>query len=432
MVAVSDFRPMSRSIPVRNERNMAVRITKDALRHVRSGHPWIYGDSIVSTSHEGAAGDLAIVFDDDRRFAAVGLFDPGSPIAIKVLHQGKPVAIDASWWDAVVAAAGGVRRPLIDDPRTTGYRLINGENDGMPGIVVDRYDSTLVLKIYSQAWFPHLADVVDALVASTGSSNIAIRLSRKVAAAECFGLEDGEIVMGSVEEPTTFLEHGLQMLAHPLTGQKTGFFLDQRDNRRRVKGRSEGARVLDLFSCSGGFSVSAAAGGAVEVTSVDISADAIATARAIFEANHGNDKVAACAWNGVVGDAFEVMRRLRRDRSQFDVVIIDPPSFAQRQSNVAAGLKAYARLTEAALELVADGGLLVQASCSSRITADEFFAQIHRSARAAGVGLGDVARTQHGIDHPVTFPEGAYLKALFSHPTRRSPSSVGRSARGSS
>lgn len=384
------------------------------MRHVRRGHPWIYDESITSLSHDGAPGDLAVVFDEDRAFAAIGLFDPASPIRIKVLHAGKPATIDRAWWSGRINDALAKRQWLADQTENTGFRLVNGENDRFPGLVVDQFADTIVVKIYTAAWFPHLAQVLDALQVAVEPEQVVIRLGRNVAAGECFGLVDGMTVLGPGNEPVEFLEHGLRLLAHPITGQKTGFFLDQRDNRNRVRELSRGAKVLDVFSCTGGFSVAAAAGGAREVTSIDLSSTAIEVAGQNMELNRGLPEVAACSWTGVVGDAFEVMDRLARERQRFDAVVVDPPSFAQRQANIASGLRAYGRLTQLALALLAPGGRLVQASCSSRITADDFVDQVQRSAGTAGYRLTEMSRTAHGIDHPIEFAEGAYLKAVFA------------------
>ena len=394
---------------------MAIRLTKDALRHVRAGHPWVYDESIESVSHAGSAGDLAVVFDDKRRFNAIGLFDPASPIRIKVLHRGSPATIDSAWWTRTIERALELRSPLIDDRDTTGYRIINGENDGFPGLVADRYADTVVVKVYSEAWLPHLRDILTSLVAATDPAVVVVRTARSL---DIPGLSDGSVVFdttGTASEPPDdvwFDEHGLHVLAHPRNGQKTGFFLDQRDNRQRVRDRSLGRSMLDVFSCTGGFSVAAAVGGATDVVSVDMSPSAIATTERVMNANPGPS--GPTPWEGIVGDAFDVMRRLRSEGRRFGVVVVDPPSFAQRQANIAGGLRAYGNLTELALDLVEPGGTLVQASCSSRITADAFFAKVTEVAAGSRRNLVEIERTGHGLDHPVTFPEGAYLKALFA------------------
>jgi 23S rRNA (cytosine1962-C5)-methyltransferase len=380
---------------------------------VRGGHPWVFDRALTSVNHDGAPGDLAVVFDDRRRFAAIGLYDPTSPIRVRVLHHGDPVAIDADWWYARVAAAMDRRATLAASDRTTGYRVVHGENDGFPGLVVDRYGATFVVKAYTPAWLPHIGAVVDALGSLAGPERIVLRLSRAVrSAAPAF---DGVALTGRLPtEPVRFREEGLAFEADVVRGQKTGHFLDQRDNRVRVGRRADGARVLDVFACTGGFSVHAAAGGATEVVSVDQSAPALETARRNMAHNEGSALVRTCRHDIVVGDAFTVMADLARRGRQFDLVVVDPPSFASRQAKVPAALHAYGRLTGLAVALVAPGGVLVQASCSSRVTPEDFAASVERGARVAGRPLSVFDRTGHPIDHPIGFPEGAYLKAVFA------------------
>ncbi len=369
---------------------------------------------MTSVGHEGAPGDLAVVFDDRRRFVAIGLYDPTSPIRVRVLHRGDPVSIDANWWYDRVAASLDRRATLAASDRTTGYRVVHGENDGFPGLVVDRYGATFVIKAYTAAWLPHIEAVVDAIGALAGPERIVLRLSRSTrSAAPTF---DGVALRGRVPDaPVRFREEGLTFEADVIHGQKTGHFLDQRDNRVRVGRLSDGARVLDVFACTGGFSVHAAAGGATEVVSVDQSAPALETARHNMALNEGSALVRTCHHDVVAGDAFTAMADLDRRGRRFDVVVVDPPSFASRQSKVPAALHAYGRLTGLAVALVAPGGVLVQASCSSRVPAEDFYASVERGARVAGRPIDVYDRTGHPIDHPIGFPEGAYLKAIFAN-----------------
>lgn len=403
------------ALPTPGEKRMAVRVTKDAHRHLRQGHPWIYDESVTSRSHDGRPGDLAVIFDDDRTFAAIGMWDPDSPICIKVLHAGRPTAIDAAFWDRRVAEAIERRRPLIDSPRHNAYRLVHGENDGLPGIVVDDYDGTVVAKIYTEGWIPHLAELVPILVDRIDPTSLILRLARSVRPRPELGIVEGASLYGPPpDEPVMFLENDLVFEAHPTTGQKTGHFLDQRDNRARVRTLAAGRRVLDVFSCTGGFSVHAAAGGADEVHSVDLSLPAIEAVARNMDHNRRVSAVAACRQVGHHGDAFEVMEGLLRRNERFDLVIIDPPSFAQKQASVDGALAAYERLSRLGFALTTDGGTLVQASCSSRVSADDFFHAVHFTARREGVELRELDRTDHPIDHPVGFTQGAYLKALFA------------------
>lgn len=392
---------------------MAVRVTNDALRQIRGGHPWVFDRSVTSVAHDAAPGDLAVVFDDKRRFAAVGLYDPTSPIRVRVLHHGAPTTIDEGWWLDRVQASVARRDSIEASGRTTGYRLVHGENDGFPGLVVDRYADTLVVKAYSAAWLPHVRTVVDALEQVVEPTRIVLRLGRSVRSGAP-GL-DGVALSGQLpQEPVPFLEDGLSFEADVVRGQKTGHFLDQRDNRVRVGRLAHGRRVLDVFACTGGFSVHAAAAGAREVLSVDQSSHALETARRNMAHNRRSAMVRTCRHDVVVGDAFETMADLGRRGRRFDVVVVDPPSFASRQASVPSALHGYGRLTGLAVGLVEPGGILVQASCSSRISTEDLDDTVRRAAREAGRPLEVFDRTGHPLDHPIGFPEGAYLKAIFA------------------
>jgi 23S rRNA (cytosine1962-C5)-methyltransferase len=398
--------------------NIAVRVTADAMRQIRRGSPWLYDGSITSAKFggardDGAPGDLAVVFDDDRSFAAIGLWDPTSPIRVKLLHRGKPVTIDAAFWRTRLATALDQRSGLIADPETTGYRLVHGENDGLPGFVADRYDTTLVVKVYTSAWFPHLDAVVAELVGLTGAERVVLRLSRSVATGT--QRADGEVLFGPpLDGPVRFRERGLMMEADVAAGQKTGHFLDQRDNRLLVRGMSEGKSVLDVFAATGGFALAAAAGGARRVHLVDIAAPALAAARRNLDHNQHVRAVRDCEVRMTTGDAFEVLAALAQAGELYDIVIVDPPSFAQNQAAVERALRAYRRLTHLALGVLAPGGTLVQCSCSSRVTADEFFDTVHSASRYAGRPVQELRRTAHAVDHPIGFEHGAYLKAVFA------------------
>jgi 23S rRNA (cytosine1962-C5)-methyltransferase len=221
---------------------LRLRVTTAAESMLRGGHPWLFANSVREQNRDGETGELAVIFDRKDRFLAVGLFDSDSPIRVRILHAGKPCAIDSDWWRKRAADAVNRREGLFDS-MTTGYRLINGESDGWPGLVLDRYGDTLVLKIYSAAWLPRLEETAGFLAKNT---RLVLRLSRNIQkyAAERFGLADGRILRGPpVEGPVLFLENGLRFEADVLRGQKTGFFLDQRDNRRHVGALAEGREV---------------------------------------------------------------------------------------------------------------------------------------------------------------------------------------------
>jgi 23S rRNA (cytosine1962-C5)-methyltransferase len=414
-------------VPSPSTTRVAVRLTPDALRHVRGGHPWVFDGSIADVSNPDAAvGDLAVVFDRDRRFRAIGLWDPTSPIRLRILHHGHPTTIDAAWYASRIRAAVDRREPIASRGDTTGYRVIHGENDGLPGLVVDRYGSVLVVRLDTAAWVPHLRTVLPLVREAVPARSIVVRFSRQVAESARHGLVDGETVVGDpVDGPVPFLEHGLRVTAEVVSGQKTGWFLDQRDNRALAATHARGVDVLDAFCNAGGFAVHAAAAGARSVHLVDQSRHAIDAAVQHLETNRPAD--GRLTVTSSVADAFEELAALGTARRRFGLVIVDPPSFAHDAASVPRALEAHARLTALAVPLVARDGVIVQASCTSRIAAADLARAMHRGAANAGVDLVEVERTAHAIDHPIGFPEGAYLNAIVARVERiaRPPSRRG-------
>ena len=403
-------------VPAASRRRSAVRVSAAAERRMRQGNPWVFADSIRNLSHAGAPGDLAVVFDRERRFLAIGLYDPHSPIRVLVLQRGQAATIDRSWFCHCVADAARLRGPLRRS-HTTGFRLVHGENDGLPGLVVDCYDRTLVMKLYTAAWVSHLADVIPALREAFPAERLVLRLGRAAARQKqyLYGLSDGMLLFGSpLEGPLVFLENGLRFEVDPVHGQKTGFFLDQRDNRARVEKLASGKAVLNVFAYTGAFSLYAARGGARSIVSVEASAPALEAAARNFALNQSIASVASSRHEILVGDAFGALERMAQEGRQFDLAIVDPPAFAKERSEVERALVAYARLTRLALAVLRPGGILVMSSCSSRVSAEAFFATVNQAASQAGRPLREVERTGHALDHPVAFPEGEYLKCLFA------------------
>ena len=399
-----------------SERRIALRVSPAAERAIRSGHPWLFEKAIRQQSHNGRSGDLAVIFDRKRRFLAIGLYDPASPIRVRILAQGQPTRIDADWFLARLETAVALRRPLLQT-NTTGYRLVHGENDGLPGLVIDRYDSTYVLKLYSTAWVPHLPSLLRGLMKIVEPKCMVLRLSRFVQRQtdDLYGLEEGQLLLGKLPKSgVRFLENGLTFEANVVQGQKTGFFLDQRDNRARVEKLAANKRVLNVFAYTGGFSLYAARGGAKEIVSLDISQPALANAMRNFKLNRANAAVAAAEHELLVGDAFRSMKQLIANGRRFEMVIIDPPAFAKQQDEVERALSAYGRLVRLGLQLLRPKGILVMASCSSRVGTELFIKTVHNAAVGAGRPLQEIERTGHALDHPITFPEGIYLKCLFT------------------
>lgn len=389
---------------------LTLRPTAESI--VRSGHPWVYSESIRDQNREGAAGELAVIYDRKDKFLAVGFYDPDSPLRVRILHSGKPATIDEAWWRGSLDRALALRDGIAD-AGTNGLRLLNGESDGWPGLVLDRYADILVVKLYSPAWLERLEMVTGLFRERLDPERIVLRLSRNLEeAAGKAGREDGTLLFGpSLDGPVVFLEDGLRFEADVLKGQKTGFFLDQRENRQRVGRLAEGREVLNAFSFSGGFSLHAARGGAVSVTDLDLSSHALEAARRNFALNQEDARVAACRHLQVQDDAFAWIDH-KRDVS-YDLVITDPPSLAKREVERSRAIQAYGRLNANAIRLLRRGGILLAASCSAHVSADEFFGAVRQAARQSGRRFEEIETTGHAPDHHAAFPEAEYLKAIY-------------------
>jgi len=322
----------------------------------------------------------------------------------------KPANIDQEWFVLKIAQAKSIREPLLKS-KTNSYRLVFGENDGLPGLICDVYDHVAVIKLYSAIWYPYLKYLIQPVINSSGVKTIVLRLSRNLQkpGVENYGLKDGDVIYGKLEsEAVIFTEHGLKFSANVIKGHKTGYFLDHRHNRKRIGTLTQGKSVLDIFSYAGGFTVHALAGGATQVTSLDISRQAQEMAKANVALNDlkGNHKV-------LVADAFKGMQGLIDQKEKFDIVIVDPPSFAKSAADIPQAIHSYQRLTKLAISLVKKNGILLSASCSSRVKAEEYFVMIENVLSNSGRRFKLLEKSEHDIDHPINFPEGAYLKSGY-------------------
>lgn len=388
--------------------SIAIKLRPATEKIVKQGHPWIFSESIEKINKEGKAGDLAVLFDQrNNKVFGIGLYDPDSPIRIKVIHIGGPSKIDKGFYRKKISNAFHIRKPLLET-NTNAYRLIFGENDELPGLIVDIYNNVGVIKLYSPIWFPYLNTLVPILAEISQVDSLILRLSRNLQKMDS-RFKEGDILFGSLDNPTVhFKEYGVNFQADLLLGHKTGFFLDHRANRHKIGQLAKGKTVLDVFSYAGGFSVHALSGGAREVTSLDFSKQALELAEQNAKLNDHSGIHLMLA-----GDAFILLRELIKQKKQYDIVIIDPPSFAKSKKEIEVAKKKYAELTNLGIQLTRKKGLLLLASCSSRITAEEFL-EVHREEfERLGKNYELEDFTQHDIDHPVGFEEGAYLKSGY-------------------
>ena len=392
--------------------SLKLRVSPRTETILRGGHPWLFSDSVRDQNRPGTMGELAIIYDRKDQFLGMGLFDPAGPIRVRMLHTGKPQKVDHAWWQQHLTVALDRRRNLFDS-QTNGYRLCNGESDGWPGFVLDRYATTLVLKIYTTVWLPRLEEMVALIAEQVPHERLILRLSRNIQ-EPARPLTDGQILRGAaLHEPVVFLESGIRFAVDVIRGQKTGFYLDQRENRRRVEALARGRRVLNAFSFSGGFSLYAARGGAATVTDLDISPHALAAAERNFALNQDQLPIARCGHESVKTDAFDWLTSTAAAPRSFDLIILDPPSLARRESERAQAIRAYGRLAQSAIELLRPQGILVACSCSAHVSPPEFLGAVRAAAGQSGRSFTELQTAGHAPDHPATFPEADYLKAIY-------------------
>ena len=415
---------------VRRVQSVKLELVKDLARHLRAGHPWVYRRGIEKAPAGLAAGSIVDVMDRGR-FVARGYYDPLSAIAVRVLTRDPAEAVTQLFWRKRVARAVALRRaftPFADPAQTDCARLVHGEGDGLPGVVVDLYGKWAVIKLYSAGLAPHRSAIVEALRGEVALDGVYGRDEPAGRGDEGDGEaipdEDepgaeraghrparGQVLWGKEPpDPIVVRENGVALAVDVRAGQKTGFFLDQRENRLALRRYAKGRRALNCFSYSGGFSLQAALGGAREVTSVDRDEAALALARKNFELN-GLDP----GRHAFIGaDVLEFLALKKAEKARYDLIVLDPPAYAKTQKAVPAALDGYASLHRAALALLPPGGILATASCSARVSADEFAAAIKEAATKSGLNLQLLEERRQPPDHPVllAFPEGRYLKFL--------------------
>ncbi len=388
--------------------SIAIKVKKQAEKAILQGHPWVFETSITKESKPGKTGDVAIIFDSRRnQVMAIGLYDASSQIRIRVLHVGGPAKLDFQFFQAKFSEAKSRRMTLLQTD-TTAYRLIYGENDGLSGLIIDVYNDVAVVKIYSGIWYDYLDTIIKILSKDQGVNTVVLRLNRLLQQEEG-PYQNGDIIYGSLDnEEVVFKEHGLSFKANVIKGHKTGYFLDHRHNRLKVRYLSKGKDVLDVFSYAGGFSVNAIAGGAKRVVSLDISAQALEIAKANVALNFDKVKHSIMA-----SDAFEGMAKLMEEKKLFDLIIVDPPSFAKSEGQIAGAIRSYKKLIRAAVPLLRPSGTLLMASCSSRISAEDYFLLVKEELKVMGKKYEVIHTSTHGADHPEGIPELTYLKSIY-------------------
>jgi 23S rRNA (cytosine1962-C5)-methyltransferase len=374
-------------------------------------HPWIFSGAVDEIHGSPKSGDAVEIRAADGRFLAWAAYSPASQIRARVWSFDESEVPGPALFDKRIAAALARRRAEVAVETGNALRLVHGESDGLPGLVADRYGDLLVLQLLSAGCEKWREALIGVLRERSGCSRIYERSDSDARELEGLAARSGWISGAGGDAPLKITEHGIEYQVDFASGQKTGFFLDQRDNRLRVRHLAGGREVLDCFCYTGGFSLSALAGGARSVLSVDSSAPALALARRNLALN----RIEAGRAEWLEADVFDALRKLRREGRQFDFVVLDPPKFAPTSKDAARAARGYKDINLNALKLLRPGGLLATFSCSGGVSADLFQKIVAGAAADAGTSLVLRERYRSAPDHPVRleFPEGEYLKGLL-------------------
>jgi len=382
-----------------------IRLQNGRDKRARFGHPWVYSNEIDMTPEVKAlpAGTVVRLDAPSSEPLGVGLFNPRSLIAIRMISRDPKAAIDQAFLAARLAGALALREALYDKPY---YRLVHAEADGLPGLIIDRYGDVLVCQFNSAGMDRLRAPLLAALDEVVAPKTIVLR--NDSSAREQEGLAQGvEIAKGKLPSPLKLKENGATFFADLAEGQKTGWFYDQRENRAFMAGLSKGRRVLDVYSYAGGFAVQAALAGAAEVIACDRSEQALALAQQAADANKVSNK-----FNILKGEAFSELEKMQAANERFGVVICDPPAFVKSQKDLATGSKGYRKIARLGANLVEPGGFLFIASCSHNMEPARFAEEVAKGVGAAGRSGRVIRSAGAAPDHPVhpLLPESAYLK----------------------
>jgi 23S rRNA (cytosine1962-C5)-methyltransferase len=368
-------------------------------------HPWVFSGAIAQADDDLKDGDLVRVLTNHGDFIAVGHFQMGS-IAVRILSF-RDVDIDADFWTSRLASALKVRQSIgiADNPKNNTYRLVHGEGDNLPGLIIDVYDRTAVMQAHSIGMHLQRKQIAEQLVKVMGSRIDNVYYKSETTLPFMDDMENGFVYGGS--EDNVALENGLKFYVDWLRGQKTGFFVDQRDNRSLLERYSAGKSVLNMFCYTGGFSVYAMRGGAKLVHSVDSSAKAIELTNRNIALNFEGDN----RHEAFCEDAFKY---LEQAGNNYDLIILDPPAFAKHRGALHNALKGYTRLNNKAFQKIQPGGILFTFSCSQVVTKDHFRNAVFTAAAQAGRKVRILHQLHQPADHPINIyhPEGEYLKGL--------------------
>jgi 23S rRNA (cytosine1962-C5)-methyltransferase len=379
-------------------------------KSLRLRHPWLFSGAIARVEGDPGPGETVTVAGADGAFLAYAAYSPSSQIRARVWSFDRDEGIDTAFFDRRIERACAARATLLNATHT-GARVVHGESDGLPGVIADLYGNVVVVQLLSAGAERWREAIGSALAAATGARAVYERSDADVRTLEGLAPRTG-LVTGVLPRVVTMFEGGICYTIDVVSGQKTGFYLDQRDNRAHVRAMAKDKRVLNAFCYTGGFTLAALAGGATSVLSIDSAADALARALENLSRNPALPANRA-AWREA--NVFAELRQLRDTGAQYDLIVLDPPKFAPTAAHVERAARAYKDINLWALKLLAPGGALATFSCSGGISADLFQKIVAGAALDAGADAAIVGHLSASADHPVAlnFPEGDYLKGLL-------------------
>lgn len=385
-------------------------VRRDRIGPILNRHPWIFSGAFKHIPEGIKSGEPTIVYDEDDRFLAQGYFNSYSQIAVRLWSWDEREEINQDFFNKKIKDALEIRKNYVLDKKTNSCRLVNAENDFLPGLVIDKYGDYLCLQCHTPGIERWKKEILSALVKILKPKGIYERSDVRVREIEKANAQTS-LLYGKVPDRIKILENGFIFLTDIIHGQKTGFFLDQRDKRQALMKYADGKKVLNCFSYTGGFSVYALAGGAKQVVSVDVSESALDLAKENIKLNGLNVK--KCEF--VCEDVKNYLNK-EELKNIFDIILLDPPAFIKDRRKIQEGIFGYKKINEAAMRLLPPGGILVSASCSTHLSLPDFRFMLAQSAGRAGRTLQILETFTHGADHPsiVAFNEGEYLKCVFA------------------
>jgi len=386
-------------------------LKKGRDKSVKRRHPWVFSGAVEKVSGAPASGDTVEVADASGKVLALAAWSPRSQIRARAWTFDPAHAVDAAFFRDRIRRALAMREGLAAAKHTNAMRLVHGESDGLPGLVVDRYADVLVAQFLSTGAERWRDPILDALMELSGCAAIFERSDAEVRKLEGLEARAGFVRGNRAASRCPIIEYGLNFRVDVQQGQKTGFFLDQRENRQRVRALAAGRKVLDGFSYTGGFALAALAGGATHVTALESSVEALEVAKENLAAN----PLDASKVEWLKADVFQQLRTLRDENARFDLIVLDPPKFAPTAAQARNAARAYKDINLLAFKLLAPGGLLATFSCSGGVGAELFQSIVAGAALDAGAEGKIIERFGAAADHPVAleFPEGDYLKGLL-------------------